>query len=126
MDTIKVFLVDDEKEFVTTLSERIEMRNFCCDVAFSGEQALEKLEKESFDVMILDLNMPGMDGLETLEIVRLKRPEIKVIILTGHGSEKERVQAMHLGAFAYLQKPVSLDTLIDAIRCAHLDPCENT
>ena len=125
MDTIKVLLVDDEKEFVTTLSERIEMRNFCCDVAFSGEQALEKLEKESFDVMILDLNMPGMDGLETLGIVRLKSSEIKVIILTGHGSEKERIQTMNLGAFAYLQKPVSLDTLIDAIQSAHLDPCEN-
>ena len=126
MDRIKVFLVDDEKEFVTTLSERIEMRNFCCDVAFSGEQALELLEKESCDVMVLDLNMPGMDGLETLKNARVIRPGIKAIILTGHGSEKERIQAMDLGAFAYLQKPVSLDTLIDAINSARLDPCENS
>jgi DNA-binding response OmpR family regulator len=126
MDRIKVFLVDDEKEFVTTLSERIKMRDFCCDVAFSGEQALELLDSESCDVMVLDLNMPGMDGLETLKKAKGIRPEIKAIILTGHGSEKERIQAMDLGAFAYLQKPVSLDTLIDAINSARLDPCENS
>jgi DNA-binding response OmpR family regulator len=125
MDRIKVFLVDDEKEFVTTLSERIEMRNFCCNVAFSGEQALEWLGRESCDVMVLDLNMPGMDGIETLKKARVIRPEIKTIILTGHGSEKERLQAMDLGAFAYLQKPVSLDTLMDAINSARLDPWEN-
>ena len=119
MNTIKVILVDDEKEFVTTLSERIEMRAVDSEIAFSGEAAMAILAENTFDVMILDLNMPGMDGLETLEKVKAVRPEIKVIILTGHGSEKERIKSMELGAFAYMQKPVDLDTLMGQIKKAH-------
>ena len=119
MSMIKVLLVDDEQEFVTTLAERIEMRNIDSQTAFSGEAAMDLLAHSTYDVMVLDLNMPGMDGLETLEQVKVVRPEIRVIILTGHGSEKERVKSMELGAFSYLQKPVELDTLMAEIKRAH-------
>ena len=119
MSTIKVILVDDEKEFVTTLSERIEMRDVKTQIAYSGESAMDLVAENIFDVMVLDLNMPGMDGLETLEKVKAIRPEIRVIILTGHGSEKEKIKSMELGAFAYMQKPVDLDTLMHKIKKAH-------
>ena len=121
MHMIKVILVDDEQEFVTTLSERIEMRDMDTQVAFSGEAAVDLLAHQSFDVMVLDLNMPGMDGLQTLEQVKQIQPEISVIILTGHGSEKDKIAAMALGAFGYMQKPVDLDTLIKEIKKAHAD-----
>ena len=119
MGTIKVMLVDDEKEFVTTLSERIEMRGLDTLIAFSGEAALELLADHAVDVMVLDLNMPGMDGLDTLKQVKDRYAGVNVIILTGHGSEKEKTASMRLGAFAYMQKPVSLDALMEQIKKAY-------
>jgi DNA-binding NtrC family response regulator len=107
-----VLLVDDEKEFVSTLAERMQMRGFDPQVAFSGEQALEMLTRSIPDVMVLDLKMPGIDGLEVLRRVKKSHPRIQVIILTGHGSERDEVAARRLGAFDHLQKPVDLNDLV--------------
>ncbi len=107
----RVLLVDDEKEFVHTLSERLLTRNLESAVVYDGEQALDFIEREEPEVMVLDLKMPGIDGIEVLRRVKKSHPEIEVIILTGHGSDRERDIALDLGAFAYLQKPVNIDIL---------------
>lgn len=119
MDKIKVMLVDDEEEFVTTLSERIQMRDFNSSVAFTGEQALQIVDDQIPDVMVLDLKMPGIEGMEVLRRVKKAYPQVQVIILTGHGSEQDRKEALSLGAFGYLQKPVQIDELARQIINAH-------
>jgi len=115
----KVLLVDDEVEFVDTLSERLMSRNIMTSVAYSGEEALESLNKELPDVIILDLKMPGIDGIEVLRKVKKEHPETEVIILTGHGSEKEKILSYELGAFAYLEKPVNIDILSETMKKAY-------
>ena len=119
MDKIKILLVDDEEDFVQTLSERIQLRNFDSHVVLNGEAALQFIEKDVPDVMVLDLKMPGMDGMQVLRIVKKKHPDIQVIILTGHGSEKDEEEARSLGAFDYYQKPVEFDTLVKIIKLAY-------
>lgn len=118
-ETIRILLVDDEEEFVTTLAERMEMRGFDASVAFNGQKAMETLQTRVPDVMVLDLRMPGIDGMEVLGRVKKQNPEIEVIILTGHGSHKDEDQARRLGAFDYLQKPVGVDTLMKSIQNAY-------
>jgi len=115
---LKVLLVDDEEDYVRTMAERMEMRDVGSHVALNGEQALAMLEEDLPDVMVLDLKMPGMGGLEVLEAVKNKYPRVQVIILTGHGSEKEEAIAMRLGAFAYFQKPVDIQDLMAEVRRA--------
>ena len=114
----RVLLVDDEKEFVSTLAERMQMRGFDPEVAFSGEQALEMLKKDIPDVMVLDLKMPGIDGLEVLRRARKTHPRLQVIILTGHGSERDEEAARRLGAFDHLQKPVDINELVEVMEQA--------
>ena len=115
----KVLLVDDEREFVTALSERFIMRDMGSAVAYDGESALQMISTDEPEVMVLDLRMPGIDGIEVLRRVKKSRPEIEVIILTGHGAEKDRKVCMELGAFAYLQKPVDIDLLTDTLKRAN-------
>lgn len=115
----KILLVDDEKEFVLTLSERLETRNLGSAVAYDGEEALSILETDAPDVMVLDLKMPGIDGLEVLRRVKQEKPGTEVIILTGHGSEQEQRRATELGAFAYLEKPVNIDVLAKTMKQAY-------
>jgi CheY-like chemotaxis protein len=115
----KVLLVDDEREFVHTLSERLRTRNLDSAVVYDGEQALSFIDEEMPEVMVLDLKMPGIDGMDVLRRVKRDHPEIEVIILTGHGSEKEKRLAADLGAFAYLQKPVDIDVLAETMRAAY-------
>jgi CheY-like chemotaxis protein len=115
----KVLLVDDEREFVQTLSERLLMRDMGSAVAYDGESALSMVSEDEPEVMILDLKMPGIDGIEVLRRVKETRPEIEVIILTGHGSEADRETCMKLGAFAYLQKPVDIEVLSDTLKKAN-------
>ena len=117
--TPKILLVDDEKEFVLTLSERLETRNLGSAVAYDGEEALSILETDAPDVMVLDLKMPGIDGLEVLRRVKQEKPGTEVIILTGHGSEQEQRRATELGAFAYLEKPVNIDVLAKTMKQAY-------
>jgi two-component system, OmpR family, response regulator CpxR len=115
----KILLVDDEREFVETLSERLVMRDMGSAVAYDGESALELIKADEPEVMILDLMMPGIDGIEVLRRVKATNPEIEVIILTGHGSEADRETCMGLGAFAYLQKPVNIEKLSASIKRAN-------
>jgi two-component system, OmpR family, response regulator CpxR len=115
----KVLLVDDEREFVQTLSERLLMRDMGSAVAYDGESALQMVTEEEPEVMILDLKMPGIDGIEVLKRVKETHPDMEVIILTGHGSEVDRETCMKLGAFAYLQKPVDIEVLSETIKKAN-------
>ena len=115
----KVLLVDDERDFVQTLSERLLMRDMGSAVTYDGESALELVKEDEPDVMILDLKMPGIDGIEVLRRIKETQPKIEVIILTGHGSEADRKVCMDLGAFAYLHKPVDINELSDTIKKAN-------
>lgn len=116
--TIKILLVDDEAEFVKTLSERIQIRGFDVRYALNGEKALVACKNAVPDVMVLDLKMPGMEGMEVLRRVKKNHPDVEVLILTGHGSKKDEIQARRIGAFDYLQKPVGIEILIESIRQA--------
>jgi DNA-binding NtrC family response regulator len=118
MSKIRVLLVDDEEDYVKAMAERMDMRDLQSQVALSGEEALEVLEKDPPDVIVLDLRMPGMQGMEVLERVRKEHPHIQVIILTGHGGEKEETEARRLGAFEYLQKPADTKELVNTIQGA--------
>jgi len=115
----KILLVDDEREFVHTLSERLQTRNLDSAVVYDGEEALSFIERDEPEVMVLDLKMPGIDGIEVLRRVKQEHPRIEVIILTGHGSEREKMLAKELGAFAYLQKPVDIDRLSQVMKDAY-------
>ena len=119
MERIKLLLVDDEQEFVETLAERLRLRELGPEVALDGERALQLVQDEIPDVMVLDLKMPGIDGMEVLRRVRAKYPDVQVVILTGHGSDKDRDEVLRLGAYAYLQKPVEIDELVNVVREAY-------
>jgi DNA-binding NtrC family response regulator len=122
----KVLLVDDEEEFVQAIAERLKMRNLGPEVALDGEAALEVVKDEVPDVMVLDLRMPGIDGLEVLRRVKKNYPKVEVVVLTGHGSEKDEEEARRLGAFDYLQKPVEIDTLVTTLKRAYQKRMEDT
>jgi two-component system, OmpR family, response regulator CpxR len=115
----KLLLVDDERTFAQTLSERLSLRDIGSLVAYDGESALNLIKEEEPEVMILDLKMPGIDGIEVLKRVKQTNPQIEVIILTGHGTEADRQQCMELGAFAYLEKPVDVNVLSETIKKAN-------
>jgi len=126
MEKIKILLVDDEKEFVETLSERIRMRDQKSDVALNGEEALKLMDDDLPDVVVLDLKMPGIDGMEVLRRIRKAYPDVQVIMLTGHGSDKDEKEARKLGAFEYLQKPVEIETLMKKIKKAYKQKFESS
>jgi len=114
-----VLLVDDEASFVETLSKRIAKRNLKVSAALSGSEALDKLKAgggaSNFDVVILDVKMPGMDGLETLAAIKQKHPNMEVIMLTGHATVESAIEGMKAGAFDYLMKPCDIDLLLAKI-----------
>ncbi|MGO9021476.1 MAG: response regulator [Syntrophobacteraceae bacterium] len=115
----KVLLVDDERDFVEALSERLQMRDYSSAVVYGGEEALSIVEEDEPEVMVLDLKMPGIDGLEVLRRVKEKHPNVEVIVLTGHGSEDVARLCAELGACAYLEKPVDIEKLTEAMQQAH-------
>jgi CheY-like chemotaxis protein/cytidylate kinase len=115
----KILLVDDEREFVHTLSERLQNRNMETAIAYDGEEALSSMASDEPEVMVLDLKMPGIDGIEVLRRVKKEHPDVEVIILTGHGSEREEALATELGAFAYLHKPVNIEVLANTMKAAY-------
>jgi len=119
MKPIKVLLVDDDEDFVTTVSDRIREYKFESDTALSGEQAIELVAGQVPDIMVVDLKMPRLDGLELLRQVKKKHPDIQVIILTGYGSFQDRLTAMSLGAFAFMEKPLDFDDLVRTIKAAY-------
>jgi two-component system, OmpR family, response regulator CpxR len=118
MAKIKVLLVDDEPELLQALSERLQLRGFEVSVVLSGEEALRVVGRTEPDLMVLDLRMPGIDGMEVLRRTRRHHPHIQVIMLTGHGSEKDRDAALSLGVFEYLQKPVDIGELVEVLNRA--------
>ena len=115
----RILLVDDEKEFVDTVSERLRTRGIITSVAYNGKDALEIIENSPYEVIVLDLKMPGMNGMEVLREIKQTHPEIEVIMLTGHGSAKEETLARELGVFEYLTKPQNIDVLGGTIRRAY-------
>jgi DNA-binding NtrC family response regulator len=115
----KVLLVDDEEDFTDALSKRLEARNLKVKTVNRGEDAIQMVDEHSFDVIILDLSMPGMDGLETLQRIKESHPDAEIIILTGHASVKNSVRAMKIGAEDLLEKPVDITALLNKIEEAH-------
>ena len=115
MAKAEVLLVDDEEVFVDALARRMNKRGLQVDTAENGNVALEKAAGESFDVIVLDLAMPGLDGIETLERLRDLNPDVQVILLTGHGTVGTGVEAMKLGAHDFLEKPCDFDELLSKI-----------
>jgi len=107
----RVLLVDDEKDFVEMLSLRLKEVEEKVAVAYSGKECLETLKNKEIDVVILDIKMPGMDGMETLREIKKRFPLVEVIMLTGHGSTETAVEGMKMGAFDYLMKPADFDDL---------------
>jgi DNA-binding NtrC family response regulator len=114
----RVLLVDDEADFVEALSARMEARGVTVETADSGPAALEKMEAQRFDVVVLDLAMPGMDGIETLTAMRERDPDVQVILLTGRATLQKGVEAMKLGAMDFLEKPADINLLLERIRQA--------
>lgn len=114
----KVLLVDDEVDFLDTLSERMRTRGMEVATSSTGVDALQKVDKEAYDVIILDLMMPGVDGLEALKILKAKRPELQVILLTGHATVEKGIEAMKLGAMDFLEKPADINLLTEKIKKA--------
>jgi DNA-binding response OmpR family regulator len=119
MDKFKVMIVDDEVDFLETMVKRLQARNIEVTGVESGYQALEVLDNRSPDVIILDVKMPGMDGIETLREIKKKKPLTEVIMLTGHASVESGIQGMQLGAFDYVMKPIALDELLEKMRQAY-------
>ena len=117
----RVLLVDDEKEFVDTLGERMRNRDLDVNTATSAAEALALTSEKSFDAIVLDLMMPGMDGIEALKAIKATQPEMQVILLTGHGSLEKGIQAMKLGAMDFLEKPADVDVLTEKIKAAQAD-----
>jgi DNA-binding NtrC family response regulator len=114
----KVLLVDDEKEFLEIMSERMKARDMDVTTATSAQQALEIIEKESFDAIILDFQMPGMDGMDALKAIKAKKPELQIILLTGYATVEKGVEAMKIGATDFIEKPADLEVLAEKIKNA--------
>jgi len=113
-----VLLVDDETKFLDLLSQRLGTRGVEADTATSGEEALSKLKGKNLDVIILDVMMPGMGGIETLKRIRKENPEVQIIMLTGQGSVEKSVESMKEGAIDFLEKPVDIGKLLEKIEDA--------
>ena len=125
MEAVKVLLVDDEVEFAEALARRLESRGFATATAPSGEDALEKLGDKEFDVVLLDLVMPGRDGLDTLREIKFRKPLTEVIILSGKGTEETAIEGMKRGAFDFLTKPPDIGDLVEKVHDAHAKKAEH-
>lgn len=118
-DPIRVLVVDDDQRFAVNMSRLLQNRGFMAATAFDGFQAVGRILKEAFDVLVLDIKMPGLDGLSCLKEVKGLRPEAQVIILTGHAAFESGIEAIRQGAFDYLMKPCEVEELDGKIREAH-------
>ena len=114
-----VLLVDDTKDFVKYSSRRLRARGFEVYHAYSGADALSLVDSHAIDVAVLDILMPGMDGLETLKEIKRRSPEVQVLMLTGHGTTESAREGKKLGAFEYLLKPTAFTVLVAAIERAY-------
>ena len=118
-DKIKLLIVDDEVKFLNSIAQRLEMRGFEVTKASDGQEAILKAHSEKFDVALLDLKMPGLDGKQVLEILKKEHKYLEVIILTGHGSFESAAECTKLGAFGYLPKPYELEKLLEVLKSAY-------
>lgn len=114
----KVLLVDDEREFLEVMSERMTARGMEVTTADSADQALSILGKQSFDAIVMDFQMPGMDGMQALKAIKNKKPELQIILLTGYATVEKTVEAMKIGATDFLEKPADLEALSKKIKQA--------
>lgn len=119
MSEIKVLIVDDEVEFAATLAERLELRDIAAQTVNNGKDALATILVRPPDVVVLDLKMPDLSGLEVLHGIKSHDPAIQVIMLTGHGSTSSGIEGMERGAFDYAMKPIDLDLLLEKINQAY-------
>ena len=110
-----VLLIDDEEQCLEVLGERLETRGLKVNTVTSGEDALTLIDDENYDAIILDLAMPGIDGIETLKLLKEKNPDLEIIMLTGHATVQKGIEAMKLGAEDFLEKPVELSVLLERI-----------
>ena len=115
---VRVLLVDDEEQFVETLAMRLEARDFAVATAFNGDQALDYVKGKDVDVVVLDVLMPGLSGIDTLRELKKIRPLTEVVMLTGHATVETAIEGMKLGAFDYLMKPTEIDELVEKINKA--------
>uniref|UniRef100_A0A7C3ZAK2 Response regulator n=1 Tax=Desulfobacca acetoxidans TaxID=60893 RepID=A0A7C3ZAK2_9BACT len=122
---IRVLLVDDEEQFVETLAMRLEARDFAVATAFNGDQALDYVKAREVDVVVLDVLMPGLSGIDTLREIKKIRPLTEVIMLTGHATVETAIEGMKLGAFDYLMKPTEIEELVDKITKAYKRKAEH-
>jgi two-component system OmpR family response regulator len=118
MGNLRVLLVDDEEELVFAMVERLEYRGFYTEAVLSGAEAIERAETVQFDILVIDVKMPGMNGIETMKKIKAKQPNAKVILITGHGSTNEGEEGIAEGAVDYLQKPVKIEDLVQRINSA--------
>ena len=116
--TEKILIVDDETAFLEVMRERLASRGIDADTSESAEEALAKIENHIYDAVILDLKMPGIDGMEALKLIREKRPELQVILLTGHATVQKGIEAMKSGAMDFVEKPADLESLRSKIQDA--------
>jgi len=119
MNGFKVLFVDDEIDFLETLLKRMKKRGVDVTGVGSGEQALSFLDTNQVDVVVLDVRMPGMDGIETLREIKKRHPLVEVIMLTGHANLEVAIEGMELGAFDYLMKPMDIDELLYKVEDAY-------
>ena len=122
---VRVLLVDDEEQFVETLAQRLEARNYAVAVAYNGDEALVQVKAKEVDVVLLDVLMPGMSGVETLREMKKLRPLTEVIMLTGHATVETAIEGMKLGAFDYLLKPTEIEDLVTKINQAYQRKAEH-
>lgn len=113
---MRVLIVDDEEELVHALVERLDLRGIEAVGVTNGHDALERVYEESFDVILLDVRMPGLGGLEVIKKVKEKWPKLEVILLTGHGSTRDAEEGERAGAFKYIMKPVNIEDLVALLR----------
>jgi DNA-binding response OmpR family regulator len=113
---LKVLLVDDEREMVSALAERLSFRDIDAEWVTSGKDAIALLDENHFDVLVLDVKMPGLSGLETMKEILRIRPGSKIIFLTGHGSALDHMACKEAGAFSYLMKPINIEILVEKIK----------
>ena len=114
----KVLIVDDEKDFLDIIAERIRARGMDVSTTTSAEDAIHMVEEKSYDVIIMDFMMPGMNGFQTLKAIKEKKPEVQIILLTGNVLEENRIEAKKLGALDVIEKPPDLKDLIQKIKKA--------
>lgn len=119
MDAFRVLLVDDESEFLETLVKRLTKRKLSVIGVTSGEEAIRVLKDTPIDIVVLDVKMPGMGGLETLREIKKGNPLVEVIMLTGHANMEVAIEGMELGAFDYLMKPMDIDELLYKLQDAY-------